>query len=129
MNNDSDQPAASGKAIASLVLGLLGCALSCFTAVPGLILGVVGFLMFVPGIWAEWFDSESFCKVTITLGIFSFSFAQASPRGPPRFTGSPWMSMGTETWITSACITNPGRFSGWKTRQEYLCAWRQWQQR
>ena len=46
-------------------------------SVPGLILGVVGFLMFVPGIWAEWFDSESYAKTMIILGIFSFSFAQA----------------------------------------------------
>jgi hypothetical protein len=46
-------------------------------SVPGLVLGVVGFLMFVPGIWAEWFDSEPYAKTTIILGIFSFSFAQA----------------------------------------------------
>jgi hypothetical protein len=46
-------------------------------SVPGLILGFVGFLMFVPGIWAEWFDSEPYAKAMIILGIFSFSFAQA----------------------------------------------------
>jgi hypothetical protein len=46
-------------------------------SVPGLILGVVGFLMFVSGIWAEWFDSESYAKTMNILGIFSFSFAQA----------------------------------------------------
>lgn len=46
-------------------------------SVPGLALGVIGFLMFVPGIWAEWFDSEPYAKSMIILGIFSFSFAQA----------------------------------------------------
>ena len=45
--------------------------------IPGLITGVVGFLMFVPGIWAEWFESEPYAKTMIVLGIFSFSFAQA----------------------------------------------------
>ena len=32
----------SGKAIASLVLGLASCVLVCFTAIPGLILGIMG---------------------------------------------------------------------------------------
>ena len=45
--------------------------------IPGLAAGVIGFLMFVPGIWAEWFDSEPYAKTMIILGIFSFSFAQA----------------------------------------------------
>lgn len=45
--------------------------------IPGLATGVFGFLMFVPGIWAEWFDTEPYAKTTIILGIFSFSFAQA----------------------------------------------------
>jgi len=43
----------------------------------GLFLGVIGFLMFIPGIWAEWFKSEPYGKAMIILGIFSFSFAQA----------------------------------------------------
>jgi len=46
-------------------------------SVPGLALGVIGFLIFVPGIWAEWFDSEQYAKSMIILAIFSFSFAQA----------------------------------------------------
>jgi hypothetical protein len=46
-------------------------------SMTGLVLGIVGFLMFVPGIWAEWFDSEPYAKAMIILGIFSFSFAQA----------------------------------------------------
>ena len=32
----------SGLAIASLVLGILACPLSCLTAIPGLICGIVG---------------------------------------------------------------------------------------
>ena len=32
----------SGKAIASLILGLASCVLVCFTAIPGLILGIMG---------------------------------------------------------------------------------------
>jgi len=45
--------------------------------IPGLAAAVVGFLMVVPGIWAEWFDSEPYGKTTAILAIFSFSFAQA----------------------------------------------------
>ena len=32
----------SGKAVASLILGLASCVLMCFTAIPGLILGIMG---------------------------------------------------------------------------------------
>ncbi len=48
-----------------------------FLSIPGLLLGVVGFVMFLLGIWAEWFDSEGYAKSMIVVGIFSFSLAQA----------------------------------------------------
>jgi len=42
----------------------------------GLAAGILGFLVFVPGIWAEWWDSEAFSKSMAILAIFAFSFAQ-----------------------------------------------------
>jgi len=42
----------------------------------GLAVGILGFLVFVPGIWAEWWDSEAFGKSMAILAIFAFSFAQ-----------------------------------------------------
>ena len=45
--------------------------------IAGLAAGVIGFLMFVPGLWADWFVSEAYFNLTIVVSIFSFSFAQA----------------------------------------------------
>ena len=45
--------------------------------VPGLLLGIAGFLLFIPGIWADWWRFNAFAKAAIILGVFSFSFAQA----------------------------------------------------
>jgi hypothetical protein len=42
----------------------------------GLAVGVLGFLTFIPSIWAEWWDSEVLGKSMVILAIFSFSFAQ-----------------------------------------------------
>jgi len=46
-------------------------------SLPGLALGVVGFLLFIPSIWAEWFEIEAIGKAMGTVGVISFSFAQA----------------------------------------------------
>jgi hypothetical protein len=42
----------------------------------GLVVGILGFLVFIPGIWAEWWDSEILGKSMAILAIFAFSFAQ-----------------------------------------------------
>jgi hypothetical protein len=42
----------------------------------GLATGVLGFLVFVPGIWAEWHESEAIGKSMAVLGIFAFALAQ-----------------------------------------------------
>ena len=45
--------------------------------VPGLALGIAGFLLFIPSIWAEWFEIKAVGKLMAILGVLSFSFAQA----------------------------------------------------
>jgi hypothetical protein len=70
-------------AISYFSVSLLACAAAFekkyvpLLTTPGLAVGIIGFLIFVPGIWADWFDSEPFFKLTIIVCIFSFSFAQA----------------------------------------------------
>ena len=39
-------------------------------------MAVVGLLLYVPAIWAEWFDTEAVGKTMAIVGLFSFSFAQ-----------------------------------------------------
>lgn len=46
-------------------------------AVSGLAMGIVGFLLFIPSIWAEWFESNTVIKAMGITGLLSFSFAQA----------------------------------------------------
>jgi hypothetical protein len=46
-------------------------------SVPGFFFSIAGFALFLPCVWAEWFDSDPISKITIILAIFSFSFAQA----------------------------------------------------
>jgi hypothetical protein len=46
-------------------------------SITGLALSIAGFALFLPCIWAEWFDSNLISKITIILAILSFSFAQA----------------------------------------------------
>ena len=43
----------------------------------GLALSVLGFVAYLPGIWAEWFDSEIYGKSMGILAIFGFSVAQS----------------------------------------------------
>ena len=70
-------------AISYFSVSLLACAAAFekqyvpLLTTPGLAVGVIGFLIFVPGIWFDWFESEPFFKSTIIVCIFSFSFAQA----------------------------------------------------
>jgi len=45
--------------------------------IPGLVLDIAGFLLFIPGIWAEWFEIKAVAKAMGILGVLSFSFAQA----------------------------------------------------
>jgi hypothetical protein len=46
-------------------------------SILGLALGIAGFVVFLPSVWAEWLDSDAISKTTIILAVFSFSFAQA----------------------------------------------------
>jgi hypothetical protein len=46
-------------------------------SILGLICSIAGFALFLPSIWAEWFDIEPIGKITVILAVFSFSFAQA----------------------------------------------------
>ena len=46
-------------------------------SIPGLALSMAGFALFLPGIWAEWLDSNPISKIIIILAVLSFSFAQA----------------------------------------------------
>jgi hypothetical protein len=48
-----------------------------FMAVPGLVLGVMGILFFIPSIWADWYEIQTIGKAMCILGVLSFSFAQA----------------------------------------------------
>jgi hypothetical protein len=44
--------------------------------VPGLVVGIAGFLLFIPGIWVEWFEVKALAKLMGIVGVLSFSFAQ-----------------------------------------------------
>ena len=46
-------------------------------SLPGLVLGVLGLVVFIPSIWAEWFEVEAVGKAMGVVGVLSFSFAQA----------------------------------------------------
>jgi len=46
-------------------------------SLPGLVLGVLGLVFFIPSIWAEWFEVEAVGKAMGVIGVLSFSFAQA----------------------------------------------------
>jgi len=46
-------------------------------SIPGLGLAVVWLLLYIPAIWAEWFDTEAVGKTMAIVGLFSFSLAQA----------------------------------------------------
>jgi hypothetical protein len=48
-----------------------------FLSVPGMIVSIAGFLLFIPLVWAEWWDSEACVKTMAILAIFAFSFAHA----------------------------------------------------
>ena len=43
----------------------------------GLVVGILGFVAYLPGIWAEWFESETYGKSMAILAIFGFSLAQS----------------------------------------------------
>jgi hypothetical protein len=45
--------------------------------IPGLALGIAGFLLYVPSIWAEGFEVKAIGKAMAIVGVLSFSFAQA----------------------------------------------------
>ena len=45
-------------------------------SILGLGVAIVGLLLYVPAIWAEWFDTEAVGKTMAIVGLFSFSFAQ-----------------------------------------------------
>ncbi len=42
----------------------------------GFAVSILGFLVFVPGIWTDWTHNEVYGKLMWTLAIFAFSFAQ-----------------------------------------------------
>jgi MFS family permease len=44
---------------------------------PGLALGVLGLVFFIPSIWVEWFEIEAVGKAMGIIGVLSFSLAQA----------------------------------------------------
>ncbi|MHB9063338.1 MAG: hypothetical protein ACYC4B_06070 [Pirellulaceae bacterium] len=46
-------------------------------SLPGLALGVLGLVFFIPSIWAEWLEVEAAGKAMGVIGALSFSFAQA----------------------------------------------------
>ena len=46
-------------------------------SLSGMAVGMAGFLTFLPGVWAEWFSSESYVKTMAVLAILSFSGAHA----------------------------------------------------
>ena len=45
-------------------------------SIVGLVVSVIGFLVFMPGIWAERWDSDPIAKLMVILAIFALSFAQ-----------------------------------------------------
>ena len=59
------------------------------SAAIGLAVSAGGFLLYMPGIWAEWWDNEAIGKTMGVLAIFAFSFAQvcllALPSLSPKF--------------------------------------------
>ncbi|MGO9113995.1 MAG: hypothetical protein ACLP9L_32670 [Thermoguttaceae bacterium] len=44
-------------------------------SLPGLALSVIGLALFLPGLWADWLEIDSYGKTTAIIAIFSFSFA------------------------------------------------------
>lgn len=46
-------------------------------SLPGLALGVLGLVFFIPSIWFEWFQTEAVAKAMGVVAALSFSFAQA----------------------------------------------------
>ena len=55
--------------------------------VPGLVVGIAGFLLFIPGIWAEWFEHEPVAKTMAVLGMARVSSARSV--STKRFTDCP----------------------------------------
>ena len=53
----------------------------------GLAVAVVGFSLFLPGIWAEWFEKEAYGKSMALVALFSTSFTQAGLLSLVRLTG------------------------------------------
>jgi hypothetical protein len=46
-------------------------------SIPGLVVSIAGFAIFLPSLWAGWLEHDPITKITIILAVFSFSFAQA----------------------------------------------------
>ncbi len=53
----------------------------------GLMVAIVGFAVFLPGIWAEWIGRDNYSKFMASIGLFSFSFAQSSLLSTVRLQG------------------------------------------
>ena len=53
----------------------------------GLFMAMAGFIVFLPGIWAGWFENEGYGKSMASMVIFSFSFAQANLLSMVRLRG------------------------------------------
>jgi hypothetical protein len=47
-------------------------------APAGIALSILGFLLFMPGIWVQDYEWEAYGKLMLILGIFAFSIAQVS---------------------------------------------------
>lgn len=47
-------------------------------SLPGIALGVLGLVLFIPSIWGEWFEVEAVGKAMGIVGLLAFSCAQAS---------------------------------------------------
>jgi hypothetical protein len=46
-------------------------------SIPGLVVSIAGFAIFLPSLWAGWLDHDPIARITAILAVFSFSFAQA----------------------------------------------------
>jgi hypothetical protein len=69
-------------------------------SVPAVALGVIGLVLYVLAIWADWWDYEPAAKWLAILGIFSFSFAQASVLSlVPLRTHTRWVFYAAVGWI------------------------------
>jgi hypothetical protein len=78
-------------------------------AIVGLVVCLIGFVSFIPGIWAEWWGSEAIGKTMVIIAIFAFSFAQVCLLALVPLQGSiRWLFFATSSVIFTLATLGSG---------------------